>query len=439
MADWLLEHVTHLTLFALLDTVLILVVIPIVLVKKRDSTVAVGWCLVVLLMPVLGALLFWVFGYNYVNRRVTRKRRHRSRFDQSNPPTRPEARRGPLQLEQATELTDDPARLAVRLDAFPLSTDNAVTLYHHTDAAYEALLDAIAQAKSHVHLQFYIFRDDAAGRRIVDVLVERARAGVEVRLLYDSVGSFFLSSKLVRRVVEAGGKARDSLPVNLLRSWIQVNLRNHRKIVVIDGRVAFTGGMNIGDEYLGRSAFFGYWRDTFLRVEGPAVAGLQRIFAEDWHFSAGESLNGEAYFPEVPGRGKHAVQVVEGGPDQPVNSIREIYFAAIVEAKWRLWIASPYFVPDSGLLDALRLARLRGVDVRLLCLLRPDHFLSFYASRYYWGDLLSYGGRVYQYGRGMMHAKVVLVDDRWAMVGSANLDNRSLRTELRGPTAAVLP
>lgn len=427
MADWLLEHIPQLTLVALLDTVLILVIIPIVLIKKRDSTVAVAWCLIVLLMPLLGALLFWVFGYNYVNRRVTRKRRHRSRYDQAHPPTRPEARRGPDEADELIERTDDPARLATRLDAFPLSSNNAVTLYQHTDVAYEALIDAIAQARSHVHLQFYIFRNDRAGQRMVEVLVERARAGVEIRLLYDSVGSFFLSSRLVRQLIDAGGKACASLPVNPLRSWIQVNLRNHRKIVVIDGRVGFTGGMNIGDEYLGRSACFGYWRDTFLRLEGPAVAGLQRIFAEDWHFSAGESLNGEPYFPEVPGPGAHAVQVVEGGPDQTINSIRELYFAAIVEARQRLWIASPYFVPDSGMLDALRLARLRGVDVRLLCLLRPDHFLSFYASRYYWGDLLSYGGKVYQYARGMMHAKVVLVDDRWAMVGSANLDNRSLR------------
>jgi cardiolipin synthase len=207
---------------------------------------------------------------------------------------------------------------------------------------------------------------------------------------------------------------------------VQVNLRNHRKIVVVDGREALTGGMNIGDEYLGKSARFGYWRDTFLRLEGPAVAGLQRIFTEDWDFAARESLNSPAYFPELSASGEATVQVVESGPDQERNSIREIYFAAILSARERLWVASPYFVPDAGILDALRLARYRGVDVRLLCLLRPDHFLSFYASRYYWGDMLAAGAHVYQYAKGMMHAKVVLVDGRWAMVGSANLDNRSL-------------
>jgi cardiolipin synthase len=156
------------------------------------------------------------------------------------------------------------------------------------------------------------------------------------------------------------------------------------------------------------------------------VAALQQLFSEDWHFAAREVVVEGPYFPEVGVRGDHAVQIIEAGPDQERNSIREIYFAAILAARKRLWIASPYFVPDSGLLDALRLARLRGVEVRLLCLLRPDHRLSFYASRYYWADMLDWGAQVFQYSRGMMHSKVLIVDDDWAMVGSANLDNRSL-------------
>src|SRR5205807_10627893 len=167
---------------------------------------------------------------------------------------------------------------------------------------------------------------------------------------------------------DAGAKIDTFLPMSLAPFRFRVNLRNHRKIMVIDGKVGFTGGMNIGDEYLGKSAYFGYWRDTFLRLEGPGVAGLQRIFAEDWDFAGGGALNGAAYFPAVPAAGGDTVQVAESGPDQDTNSIREIYFAAILAARERLWIASPYFVPDSGMLDALRLARYRGVDVRLLCL-----------------------------------------------------------------------
>jgi cardiolipin synthase len=422
----MLEHYwQHLTAFALLDTLLILVVIPVILIKKRDPTTAVAWCLVVVLVPMIGAILFWGFGFNYLQRRMTRKSIQRETLGAEHPPARHEAKRGAGTLGEV--MAPLPlADVALAVHAFPVSHGNAVLLYNETGTAYEGLLQAIAAARHHVHLEYYIFRSDETGRRLINLLAEKARAGVQVRLLYDSAGTLWLSRSLVQPLVQAGGQIRDFLPINPLRSWIRINLRNHRKITVIDGEVGFTGGMNIGDEYLGKSKRFGYWRDTFLRVEGPAVAGLQRIFMEDWHFATQELLEEECYFPPLPQRGEDVIQVVDSGPDQEINSIRELYFAAILSARQRLWIASPYFVPDAGILDALRLARLRGVEVRLLCLHRPDHFLVFYAGRYYWGDLLSFGGAVYQYARGMMHSKIVLVDDHWAMVGSANFDNRSL-------------
>jgi cardiolipin synthase len=184
--------------------------------------------------------------------------------------------------------------------------------------------------------------------------------------------------------------------------------------------------MNIGDEYLGKSQRLGYWRDAFLRVEGPAAAHLQRVFCEDWEFAGHETLRGGVYYPPPQSRGPADVQVAASGPDQEVNTIREIYFAAILSARKRLLISSPYLIPDAGLFDALRLARFRGVDVRVLSLYRPDHYVSYYAGRYFSAGLLAIGVKVYQYRKGMMHAKLMMVDGRWAMVGSANLDNRSL-------------
>jgi cardiolipin synthase len=216
------------------------------------------------------------------------------------------------------------------------------------------------------------------------------------------------------------------LPVGLFRRHTQVNLRNHRKILVVDGRIGFTGGLNIGDEYLGKVPRFGYWRDAHMRVEGPAVSDLQRVFAEDWDFAAGELLKGPTYFPRQKGTGPLTVQVVQSGPDQELKTIREIYFAAILRARKRLWIASPYFVPDAGILDALVLAGHTGVDVRLLGLKHPDKWLPFLAGRYYWTDMLVAGVKVYQYAKGMMHSKLMLVDGQWASIGTANLDNRSL-------------
>jgi cardiolipin synthase len=163
-----------------------------------------------------------------------------------------------------------------------------------------------------------------------------------------------------------------------------------------------------------------------LRLEGPGVAGLQRIFMEDWDFAVEETLEGSAYFPPLSKAGDAVVQVVESGPDQELNSIREILFAAILSARERVWMASPYFVPDTGILDAIRLASYRGIDVRLLCLLRPDKYIAFYAAHYYWSDLMRVGMKIYQYAKGMMHSKMVLVDGQWGLVSSANLDNRSL-------------
>jgi cardiolipin synthase len=420
----LLEYVPH-AAFLALELAIILVVIPWVLLTKKDATAALAWCLIVVFVPLLGALLFWVFGYNYV-RRLRHKRRHRAAFRRAHPPKTPWAARDADEGGEGESSSPDLARLARRVRAFPVSHGNHVTLYHETEQAFAALLDAIAQARHHVHLEFYIFRSDATGQRLADLLAQKAKEGVEVRLLYDAMGCVRTRQRLFQPLRAAGGQVRAFLPLNPLRSHIQVNLRNHRKIVVVDGRVAFTGGMNIGDEYLGKSAYFGYWRDEFLRMEGPAVGALQRVFAEDWDFAGGEVPDGGAYFPDLPAAGAAAVQVVESGPDQEPNSIRELFFAAILSAQHRLWIASPYFVPDAGLLDALRLARYRGVDVRLLSLLKPDHFLSFYAGRYYWTELIGLGARVYQYARGMMHAKILMTDGKWALVGSPNLDNRSL-------------
>jgi cardiolipin synthase len=396
-----------------------------VLLTKKEPTSAVAWCLAVLLMPLVGALLFWMFGYNRVHRQVRKKRAHHAHFRQLHPP---QAREADQQAE-AQPAVPDVARQALHANAYPVSFGNAVVLHHDTNEAFVALLDAIRQARHHVHLEFFSVHGDETGTRLLELLADKARAGVEVRLLLDAVGNLYLRGRCLAPLRGAGGKVAYFFPLNRLRSLVQLNLRNHRKIVVVDGRVGFTGGMNIGDAYLGKIPSIGYWRDEFFRMEGPAVAGLQRTFTEDWDFTTQEALTGTAYFPDLSPTGDAVVQVAAGGPDQEISCIREIYFMGMVSACERLWIASPYFVPDQGLLDALRLARYRGVDVRLLSILRPDHYLSFYAGRYYFTQLLDMGIKVYQYCRGMMHSKYMLVDGQWGLVGSANLDIRSLRLD----------
>jgi cardiolipin synthase len=426
-------------LIALLDFALIVVMIGWVLMAKSDSTSAVAWCLLIIFLPFFGALFFVLFGNQHVGRPLRRKRRHKQRYREPAQVARPAGEADPTQA-----LADDEpcrgtpeeglARLAQRFDGYPLTVGNRAEFYHEGAPAYQAMLEAIRGARHHIHMETFILQPDDSGREFLGALTAKAKEGVQVRLLYDAMGSLRLHAGRLRELRGAGGKVFAFLPVNPFRRRIQVNLRNHRKILVVDGTVAFVGGLNVGDEYLGKVRRFGFWRDTHFRLEGPAVRYVQRVFAEDWDFAAGEHLGdrpgaepGQSYFrPGRPAGGDVPVQVVESGPDRDLKAIREIYFAAVLSARERLWVASPYFVPDSGLRDALRLAGYRGVDVRLLGQFRPDKWIPLFAARYYWEEMLAAGVKVYQYARGMLHSKVVLMDGRWASVGTANLDNRSL-------------
>lgn len=392
-----------------------------VLHSKRETMSAIAWSLTVLLFPIFGALLFFLFGSQSITRPLTRKQEKKSVYKKISGGTD-----GKPSVEVPAHW-DRLAKLGHHGDGFPVTGGNAITLYHEGHLAFDAMIEAIQSARDHVHMQFFIFRSDASGERFIDALCACARRGVQVRFLYDSVGSYSLSSSLLRKLTAAGGRAQAFLPILNPLYRFRINLRNHRKIVVVDGRIGFTGGLNIGDEYLGLSKKFGHWRDTHMRIEGEGVHGLQRVFLEDWHFATEDAAHGERYTPrfEKP-PGSALVQVVHSGPDSLYKAIRETYFAGILHARKRVWIASPYFIPDGGLKDALSLAAWSGVDVRLLGLFRPDKWLPFLAARFYWTDVLAAGVKVYQYTPGMMHSKFMLVDGEWASIGTANMDNRSL-------------
>jgi cardiolipin synthase A/B len=408
-----------------------------VLMIKHDSTSAVAWCLLILFLPLVGAALFYLLGYQHVERPLGRKRQHKQRYRARAPRTASDIREPAGQLDTAdpctVELQRDMHRLAGHSGAFPLTAGNQIDFYHSGQPAFDAMLETMRGACHHIHLETFIFQPDEAGGEFLELLTRKAKEGVQVRLLYDAMGSHKLKPRRLQHLRAAGGRAFAFLPVNPLRRRMQVNLRNHRKILVVDGEVGFVGGLNVGDEYLGRVQRYGYWRDTHLRLRGPAVADLQRVFAEDWDFAAGEQFStnapsgdGSRYYQPRCADGPYPAQIIPSGPDRDVKGIRDIYFAAVLLARKRVWIASPYFVPDAGLLDALRLAGNRGIDVRFLGLNHPDKWLPLFAARYYWGQVLDAGVKVYQYTKGMMHSKVVLVDGEWASVGTANFDNRSL-------------
>jgi cardiolipin synthase len=410
---------------AVVDVLLVIAVIPWVLAIKKEPTSAIAWSLLVVFLPIVGVLLFVLFGYQSVYRPLVRKRRHRSSFRVTNPAGQLAAKSEAASSEPGEMTWEGMGRLASQLDAYPITSGNALSFYYNGASAFEAMYAAVREARHHIHAEFYIFDYDSVGREFLALLTQKAKEGVEVRLLYDAMGTRGLARRRLKEFTAAGGKHAAFLPVNLWRRRFQVNLRNHRKILVVDGKVAFTGGMNIGDDYLDRGPL-SPWRDTQVRVDGPSVESLQRVFIEDWDFAYGEAIKGAAYFGAEPRSNGCVVQVIPSGPDQDVKGIREVYFAAAFKARHRLWITTPYYVPDPGLRDALCMAGRTGIDVRLLLPLRADHWFVFYATRYYLADLLAAGVKVYLYKEGFIHAKVWLADGQWASVGTANLDNRSL-------------
>ncbi|RMF96206.1 MAG: cardiolipin synthase [Gammaproteobacteria bacterium] len=396
-----------------------LLTVPSVLLQRAGRPLAaLSWLLALFAIPAAAVLGWWLLGRTHLQRKRRRRRRAAARASASLAEVR-------SRLEDATgTIACLPASLPPDVvdRVFPPSGGNRVALLPDTAAAHAAWLDMIDRAQRHLHLLFYIWRDDHIGRRIRDRLIDKAAAGVEVRVLYDAIGSIRLPRRFFEPLREAGGQAVPFMPIRLLSPAPTINFRNHRKLLLADGRQACTGGINIGDEYLD-------WRDIGVRISGPGVNQLQEVFIDDWYFSSGEELADSAYFwmPDGPPAGGDAVcETIASGPDQAINVTRDMVFLAISRCRRRLWIATPYFVPDPALLVALRTAVYRGVDVRLLLPARSDVRVVRRASRVFYDELLTGGVRIYEYP-GMSHAKVMLLDEDVTMLGSANLDIRSFR------------
>ena len=315
-------------------------------------------------------------------------------------------------------------RAAEFLGGLPFTRGNELTLLIDGEETFEALFEAIASAQSYLLVNFFIVKNDRVGQRFKQALIDRANAGVRVYFLYDELGSNKLSRAYLKEL-EAAGISHASFGRN--RHWVsrvQLNFRNHRKIVVVDGKEAFIGGINVGDEYLGRDQRFGAWRDTHLKLKGPSVQAIQLVFIEDWNWAADEIPD-----LEWSGQAETADQiaaVIPTGPADPVESWQLVVAEMANTARERLWIATPYFVPDGGVLTALQAASIRGVDVRILIPEKADHLLVWLSAFTYFEQSIACGIKLFRYTRGFLHQKVML-SDQLACVGTANLDNRSFR------------
>ncbi|MGI8559906.1 MAG: cardiolipin synthase [Luteimonas sp.] len=387
-----------------------------IILQKREPVATLSWLLGLALLPYLGFLIYHVFGPQRIERQVLRRARHR---------VSPPANADDSGHADAAEL----ARLSQGATGLAGTSARDVRLLVDGAAKYEALLADIRAATLHVHLEYYIYEPDRTGRALRDALVERARAGVKVRLLLDAVGSAG-ARNFFGDLIDAGGELAWFHPLRFGRVWQRpwLNLRTHRKIVVIDGRIAYTGGMNVTDEQderLGDAAY----RDLHLRLEGDAVRVLQGVFAEDWAYATGghDFLADLARETPAGRRDPIATHVLVSGPDSSWEPIHRLHVAAIYAARERVWLTTPYFVPGEAAMMALTSAALGGIDVRLLVPRMSDSRLVTLAARSYYGPLLRAGVKVYEYGPRLLHSKSLLVDDHFALIGSANFDHRSFR------------
>jgi cardiolipin synthase len=394
--------------------------------QKRHPVATLAWIALVVGLPVVGAVLYYFVGHRRVKRSRFKRLRARLGLRVARDRLRETAVRSGRGPHDARAL--QLMRLATEVSDAPPSNARSVRFLLGGDETLAAILEAVRGARHHVHLEYYIFEPDRAGTALRDALVERARAGVEVRVLCDGVGSLHLGRRFLAPLRRAGARFAWFGPVTLARLRPHlVNFRTHRKIVVVDGLTGFTGGINITDDESVAARGPRAWRDTHLALEGAAVRWLQLVFLEDWSYATGQAFTDAAYFPDTPDDGAYPVQILASGPDEPWHAIHKLYFAAIASARSRVLVSTPYLVPDEAMLTALSTAALRGVDVRVLVPRRSDSRTLTAANRSFFGDLLAAGVRVYEYTPSMMHGKTLVVDDAFAAVGTANMDSRSFR------------
>jgi cardiolipin synthase len=331
-----------------------------------------------------------------------------------------------LQFRVPEDHISEAGRAAERLAGVPFMTGNSVDLLVDGDATFASILEGIDTARRYILFQFFIVHDDEIGRQVQSHLVAKANDGVRVSFLYDEVGSHDLPKRYLDELREAGVEVYDFHTQKGPHNRFQLNFRNHRKVVVVDGETAWVGGHNVGDEYLGRDPKFGHWRDTHVRIEGPAALSAQLSFVEDWHWATGQ-LPEVDWAPLASERGDLPVLVLPSGPADELETANLMFVHAIHSAEERIWIASPYFVPDRPVITALQLAGLRGVDVRILIPDRPDHLAVYLAAFSFLDEAGRTGVKFYRYLDGFLHEKAMLIDRSVATIGTANFDNRSFR------------
>lgn len=320
-------------------------------------------------------------------------------------------------------------RLMLQSGFAPISRNNQITVLTNGEEKFRALLSDLELAKDHIHMEYYIFHADQIGTDVQNVLIRKAQAGVKVRMIFDGLGSRKLPKAFLQSLTDAGVEISWFFPLRFPQVIGTLNYRNHRKLVVVDGKIGYLGGINVGDEYLSRNPKYGFWRDTHLRLEGESVQTIQETFFNDWYFITQDEIREDHYYPHLEPVGETLTQVIAGGPDSEQESMKELFFTILATAQKEILLTTPYFIPDESMIMALKSASLSGISVKVLVQGKPDHRLPYLASASYFDDLLNTGVEIYRYQKGILHSKVLTVDEQICIVGSANFDIRSFQVD----------
>lgn len=416
-----------LSVFAVLFVITTILISILIILDNRNPSSTVAWLLALIFLPVVGMFLYLYIGQNHRKKKTFLKKRkqdykvvhhllhHQIDFTGY----------GEFLKKNFYDTRGKVAPLLIKNSDAPITVNNKATVLNNGYETFREMLKAIHKAKHHIHMEYFIIKDSDIGRRFQRALIKKAKEGIEIRVIYDAVGCWRLKEDFFAPLREAGVKIKPFLPVTLPFFGNRLNYRNHRKILVVDGKIGFIGGINIGDEYIGKNKKMGFWRDTHLQVKGEAVYLLQVIFLRDWFFVSKEELDEMVYFPRQGFCGQQMIQITSSGPDSYWEAIHQAYFSAINAANKNIFITTPYLVPSESILMALKTAALRGIDVRILLPGRPDHRTVFWASKSHFIELLEAGVKLYQYQKGFVHSKTFIIDDNFVSIGTANLDIRS--------------
>ena len=417
-----MAYIILLLMFFLLN---LLSALSLIFIERKEPTTTWAWLIILIALPGIGFILYLLLGQNLSRQKIFREKKLADKIKRYKLRNNSEL---PLSDNEINENYEDLILMNYNHSGAIYTTGNEVKTYINGEDKFRDLFNDIREAKSFIHIEYYIFRYDDLGRALISELHEKVKDGVEVRLVIDGMGSKKIAKKIIKEIESYGIKISVFFPGVLPHINMRINYRNHRKIVVIDGKIGYVGGFNVGNEYVNKGKQFKFWRDTHIRVRGEAVNELNKRFILDWDYASDENMgNMSMYFPIPEVVGDVGIQIVSSGPDHMEEYIKNSYMKIINSAKNYVYIQTPYLVPDSPMMEALKISALSGVDVRIIVPGAPDHFFMEWMLSANIGLLIEYGIKIYRYGNGFIHSKTIVADGEVCSIGTANLDIRSFK------------